>query len=80
MQEVAEVHRALAVLGRANWRMPDNLDGTTVFPNRVASYVNGLCPASIGDAFSSVSATDAKIAGSSAGGGSDEELFTRSSR
>jgi len=33
------------VLGRANWGTPNGLDGTTVYPNRIAAYVNGLCPA-----------------------------------
>jgi hypothetical protein len=33
------------VLGRANWGTPNGLDGATVYPNRIATYVNGLCPA-----------------------------------
>ena len=33
------------VFGRANWGTPNNLDGTTVYPARIAAWVNGLCPA-----------------------------------
>jgi hypothetical protein len=46
IQLATDPDSASGVLGRANWGTPNNLDGTTVYPNRIASYVNGLCPAS----------------------------------
>jgi hypothetical protein len=45
LQITTDPDSASGVLGRANWGTPNNLDGTTIYPNRVANYVNGLCPA-----------------------------------
>jgi hypothetical protein len=46
IQVVTDPDSVSGVLGRANWGTPNNLDGATVYPNRVTNYVNGLCPAS----------------------------------
>jgi hypothetical protein len=45
LQLATNADSASGVLGRANWGTPNNLDGATVFPNRAAAYVNGLCAA-----------------------------------
>ena len=45
VQIVTDPDAVSGVLGRANWGTPNNLDGATLYPNRVAAYVNGLCPA-----------------------------------